>query len=207
MCQSNVSITEEYLSQTVGYVANVLQGGLFIVKLDREGFLCRQATSCLITPKIGDQVLIIKNGTQFWLLAILERTKDPSFTLSVPGTLMIAPYGNLRLVTSDILALQSYKLVIDANEGKCHIQNMTYHGASLSAWISLCTFTGKCLDTVWKTVVSISQRLLRKVTYTEHIRVGQWDCQANDYARLHSRHLLMTAEAIAKIDADQIHIG
>ncbi|TKI04339.1 DUF3540 domain-containing protein [Martelella alba] len=205
---SRFSLTAAPPSQAVGRVADALPEGFFIVEHEQRGWQCRQAASCLLQPQTGDLVLIAGNGAQLWLLAVLERTDAGlPYTLDVPGPLRIAPQGDLTLATPAALSLDSRELAIDSGRGDCRIKELAYQGRSLSAWISRCTLAGKSLETVWQTTVSISQRLLRKVTHTEHVRVGQWDCQAEDYARLHGKHLLMTSEAIAKLDAEQIHVG
>lgn len=195
-------------AQAVGRVVNLLPAGFFIVEHEQRGWQCRLAASCLLTPQTGDQVLIAGNGAQLWLLAVLERAEARTpFTLSVPGSLHIAPQGELSLASPDSLSLQSQTLDIAAAQGDCRIDNLRYSGRSLSAWIASCAIAGHSLESVWQTVVSVSRRLFRKVTHTEHVRVGQWDCQAEDYVRLHGKHLLMTSEAIAKLDAEQIHVG
>ncbi|QWA11550.1 DUF3540 domain-containing protein [Sodalis ligni] len=195
-------------AQAVGQVVNLLPDGFFIVKHRQRGWQCRLAASCLLVPQAGDEVLIAGNGQQLWLLAILTRAdRYRPFSLSVDGDLHITPQGTLTLASADKLALHSQTLDIDARRGDCRIDSLHYRGNALSAWVGNGSIVGRCLESVWETVVSISQRLLRKVTQTEHVRVGQWDCEAEDYARLHGKHLLMTSDAITKLDAEQIHVG
>ena len=53
----------------------------------------------------------------------------------------------------------------------------------------------------------ISHSLFRKVRQTEHVRAGQLDYQAEDYARIHARNTLITSKDITKLDSEQIHVG
>lgn len=195
-------------AQAVGRVVNLLPAGCYIVEHEQRGWQCRQAASCLLAPQIGDEVLIAGHEQHLWLLAVLTRA-DPQqpFSLSVAGALEIAAQGDLTFACPNRLAMRSHTLDIAAEQGECHIDNLHYRGQSLAAWVADCSIVGKSMETVWHTVVAISHRLLRKVTQTEHVRVGQWDCEARDYARIHGKQLIVTSEAITKLDSEQIHVG
>ncbi|WP_413736663.1 DUF3540 domain-containing protein [Sodalis sp. RH21] len=194
--------------QAVGRVVNILPEGFFIVRHQQRGWQCRLAASCLLTPEPGDEVLIAGDEAQLWLLAVLTRADSGRpFSLSVPGDLRIAPCGELTLTGERRLQLNGPAVNINADRSECHIGRMQYHGQDLSAWVDTLCIVGKRLESVWQTLVQISHRLLRKVTHTEHARVGQLDYQATDYARIHGQNVIITSDAITKLDSEQIHMG
>lgn len=195
-------------SQAVGRVVDILPDDYFIVRHDRLGWQCRLAASCLLRPQTGDDVLIAGDHSRLWLLAVLERADSSSpCCLAVKGDLHIAAGGALALKGETRLALAAPQLGIEAERGECRIERMRYHGRSLSACVDIVCMVGKRFESVCQTLVHISHRWLRKVTQTEHARVGQLDYQAEDYARLHGQNVMITAEAITRIDAEQIHMG
>jgi hypothetical protein len=206
--QRSYSLAVTPPTQAVGRVVNLLPAGVYIVEHEQRGWQCRLAASCLLAPQIGDEVMIAGHEHHLWLLAVLTRA-DPQlpFSLNVAGALDIAAQGDLTFACPGRLALQSQTLNIGAEQGECHIDDLRYHGKSVSAGVASCSIVGKSMETVWHTVVAISHRLLRKVTQTEHVRVGQWDCEARDYARIHGKQLIVTSEAITKLDSEQIHVG
>ncbi|MBD2785621.1 DUF3540 domain-containing protein [Xenorhabdus sp. DI] len=198
-------LTTEPLQQISGQIVDVLQDGSFKADFmanshaNRE-WHCRRAVSCLLTPCIGDTVLITQINNQRWILAILERAEQQSIAeISVPGDLAITAQGNLSMNSND--------LTITANNGNCHISEMQYSGKSLSAWISITRLVGNQFESLWKTVTQLSHRLFRHTTQTEQVRAGQLDMRAENYARLHAQQTMVTAKAMTKIDAEQIHIG
>ncbi|WP_413731712.1 DUF3540 domain-containing protein [Sodalis sp. RH20] len=194
--------------QAVGRVVNLLPDGCYIVRHEQRGWQCRRAASCLLAPQPGDTVLVAGNRAQLWLLAVLDRADTLSpWSLTVAGDLHIAARGELSLHGAERLALRAPALDIGADRGECRIGRMRYQGKSLSARVDVGCIVGKRLESVWRTLVHISHRWLRKVTQTEHARVGQLDYQAADYARLHGRNLMITADAVTKIDAEHIHMG
>lgn len=196
--------------QTSGRVANILSDGSIVVESAGRGWHCRRAASCLLTPENGDVVLLARSDDdKLWLLAVLERAQ-PELTaqLSVNGDLAIAARGgSLSLHGERQLALESQTLRLKANAGECCIGNLDYQGDEISARVSVGRWVGERCESIWHTLTQISQLTLRQVKQTEHVRAGQLDYQAQDYARLHSRSTLISADAIAKIDSEQIHVG
>ncbi|PHM79308.1 DUF3540 domain-containing protein [Xenorhabdus cabanillasii] len=197
---SSPPLTTGPLQQVAGQVVNRLQDGSLMVESNNRGWHCRRAASCLLTPEPGDTVLVTTADGQLWVLAILERPEQQYLAeISVPGDLAISSQGDL--------SLNSNGLNIAASIGNCHISKMQYSGESLSAWVSITQLIGNKFESVWQTVTQLSNRLFRHTTQTEQVQAGQLDIQAESYIRLHAQNTMMSAKAVAKIDAEQIHIG
>ncbi|PHM45633.1 lipoprotein [Xenorhabdus mauleonii] len=190
----------EASQQIAGQIVNTLQDGSLVVEFENRGWHCQRAVSCLLTPEMGDTVLLTKVNDQLWILAILTRAEPKnSAEICIPGDLSITAQGNLNL--------NSNGLNITADNGNCHINEMQYSGESLSAWISISRMVGNQLESVWQNITQLSNRLFRHTTQTEQVHAGQLDMQADSYVRLHAQNTVVTAKAITKIDAEQIHIG
>ncbi|MDX8000572.1 DUF3540 domain-containing protein [Xenorhabdus sp. Reich] len=197
---SSYTLSTEPLQQISGQVIHILQDSNLMVESQDRGWHCRQAASCLLTPEIGDTVLITKVEEQFWILAILERAEQQHpAEINILGDLTINSQGNLNL--------NSNGLNITADNGSCHINEMQYSGKSLSAWVSITRIVGNQFESVWQSITQLSHRLLRHTTQTEQVHAGQLDMQAENYMRLHAQNTIVSAKAITKIDAEQIHIG
>lgn len=200
-----------YLPQQFsGRVADVLSDGSMIVASEGRGWQCRRAASCLLTPEAGDTVLLARSSDEkLWLLAVLERaTPQQAVQIIVDGDLNIATRGGSLTLNSECqLALASQRLQVQSTHGDCRIGNLEYRGDELNARVTLSRWVGERCESVWHTLTQLSEAVFRQVRKTEHVRVGQLDYQAEDYARLHARNTLITAENIAKIDSDQIHVG
>nr|WP_244182476.1 DUF3540 domain-containing protein [Xenorhabdus beddingii] len=184
-----------------GQIVRLLQDGHFRVESkNNRGWHCRRAASCLLAPILGDTVLMTQIDDQLWILAILERMEPQTLSeISVPGDLTITSHGNLNM--------KGDELTVTANRGSCHVDEMQYSGRSLSAWISTVRLVGSQFESLWQTVTQLSNRLFRHTTQTEKVHAGQLDMQAESYARLHAQNTVVSAKAITKIDAEQIHIG
>ncbi|MBW7983724.1 DUF3540 domain-containing protein [Enterobacillus tribolii] len=195
--------------QTSGRVADILSDGSLIVESAGRGWHCRRAASCLLTPESGDVVLLARSDDdKLWLLAVLERAQ-PELTaqLSVNGDLAISARGGLTLSGERQLALDSQTLRVTADDGECAIRHLAFQSDEVSARVRIGRWLGDRCESVWHTLTQISQLSFRQVKQTEHVRAGQLDYQAEDYARLHARSTLITADTITKIDSEQIHVG
>ncbi|PHM28784.1 DUF3540 domain-containing protein [Xenorhabdus innexi] len=197
---SSPPLTDEPTQQVAGQVIRSFPDGSFMVESHHRGWRCQRAVSCLLTPELGDTVLVTQVEGQHWLLAVLTRPEhQQQAEITVPGDLTLAPQGNLHF--------NSEELHIDADSGHCHIKKMHYTGESLSAWVTITQLIGNQFESVWQTITQLSHRLFRHTAQTEQVRAGQLDMQADSYLRLHAQNTLMSAKAVAKIDAEQIHVG
>ncbi|MFD1200029.1 DUF3540 domain-containing protein [Brucella gallinifaecis] len=195
--------------QAVGEVVKLLTDGSLIVECQGRGWHCRRAVSCLLTPDCGDNVLVAGGGGELWVIAVLQRAAPYNATrLTVEGDLQIeTPHGSLSLHSAQSLNFSGDVLALQAHSGDCRIDKLEYSGKDLSAFVSVARLAGKSCETLWHSVNQISHVLFRKVRQTEHVRVGQLDYQAEDYARLHARNTLITSKDITKLDSQQIHVG
>ncbi|AHG20959.1 hypothetical protein Z042_16115 [Chania multitudinisentens RB-25] len=196
--------------QFSGQVVDILFDGSLIVESAGRGWHCRRAASCLLTPETGDIALLARSDDEkLWLLAVLERAQPQQVAqISVTGDLNIATLGgSLTLSSERQLALESQRLQVKSAHGDCTIGNLAYHGEELSARVTLSRWVGERCESVWHTLTQLSTVIFRQVSKTEHVRAGQLDYQAEDYARLHARSTLITSETITKIDSEQIHVG
>ncbi|EMF07055.1 DUF3540 domain-containing protein [Serratia marcescens] len=185
--------------QSAGVVTHCFANGSLNVESGGRGWHCQRAASCVITPQLGDRVLIAGIDQQVWLLAVLEPANPNVSELSVPG--------DLRIHSSGELSLSSEALRVSANQGDCHISEMQYTGDKLVSWVSLLRIVGKQSESIWQTITQVSHTLLRTTRQTELVRAGQLDMKAEDYARLHAQNTIITSTAITKVDAEQIHMG
>lgn len=186
-------------AHAAGTVTHCFADGSMTVESEGRGWHCRRAASCLLVPQVGDRVLMSSVDNQIWLLAVLERDESRQAELSLAGDLHIHSAGEL--------SLSSQRLRVNAGEGDCHINEMKYSGDKLAAWVTLSRIVGKRAESVWQTVTQISDYLLRTTRQTEHVRAGQLDMKAEDYARLHAHNTVITSKAITKVDSEQIHMG
>mgnify|MGYP004729350743 CR=1 FL=1 len=118
----------------LGRVTHLFPDGSLSVECAQRGWHCQRAASCLLTPGVGDRVLLTTVQQEIWLLAVLERAQPQQMAqLSTASALQIASAG--------ALSPSSQPLSVTADEGGFHIAAMQYPGSPISA--DRCVVQGK----------------------------------------------------------------
>lgn len=193
------------------------EGEDFIVRTDRGDWRAHIAASCLLHPEPGDRVLLVilePNGC--YILAVLDRGTEQAsrlrftgdLSLELPdGRLDISAGGGLDLSTPASLSLSAGELRLSATETSLISRQVDLVGGLLRAeWQEVKALAQSC-DSIFERVVQRVKHAYRFVTDTDYVRTGRMDYAAEQSVRVHGKDTLITAERLAKMDGDQIHLG
>lgn len=201
--------------QVVGQIVGQSAAGWMVEGTDCR-FPCRLATSCLLQPVEGDRVLAVCAGEQAWILAVLEREHVHDHELSIKGNLkLIADGGKLSLSGSGDVAVEA--------GGALHLKAVTFSLAANLAdlvcrqarWMtekmklqfnSLGLF-GHSMDAVTQRYSQTSKTALRNIEQLDQLKAGMVDYRAESLMNLRGRNVVTQARELAKINADQVHLG
>ena len=100
--------TEQHLYQECARVVEAT-GNRCRVQTTEGVYEARQAVSCLLTPQVGDQVLVAVNGTgDAWVLAILEREDKSAHRIELQGEVLLRVHqGRLKIASQEGMDLAS----------------------------------------------------------------------------------------------------
>lgn len=145
--------------------------------LDNEQ-IARCATSCLIEPITGDQVMVIQHGNLTTIFAILSRLKDA--TQASEATLTVPDVHKVTFQCEDLL-MQCRQGITFQSAGKIVLQSKHF------------------IQEVKQNIVQIFRGFIAKGE--------QWNLTTQYLNRMHSRQQMITAEKEIKVDADRINMG
>lgn len=201
----------------VGTVASISDEDI-VVRCGRGTFHARRAVSCLTAPEAGDSVLFA--GSQaggLFVIAILERPSGATtrieasgdVTLAVShGRLVLAAARGVDVVSSGDVSLASTRMLkLSAPQSKLLIGSLSYLGQKLSAEVEQVTSLFGALETIAERVLQRVKRSYRFVDELDQLKAKDIDYSARENVRLRGHNTLVTADQIAKVDADQIHLG
>ncbi|WP_035058351.1 DUF3540 domain-containing protein [Andreprevotia chitinilytica] len=199
----------------IGTVTADLGHGTFLTDLSGVPCSCRVAASCLLRPEAGDQVLVSgPSRKQAYLIAVLERDAMRAARIGVEGAMVIGCGGPVALesetevtLRADAITLQSRALALRAEDAVLRANVLSYYGRQWHGAIGTLRHAGQVMETVVDRLMHVARVAFRQVKEREQVRAGQIDYAAEDYARLHARHTLVTGKELVKADAGQIHIG
>jgi hypothetical protein len=149
-----------------------------------DGRVAQQAASCLLTPAVGDRVLVVGcRQSENYITHLLHRASDDTAYLSVPGaTQMTIRQASISLSATEQIAVHSLRDVeVIAATGVL----------SLTARNLFTTVTESLVENIRHYVGTVEQYLL----------------DVKKLLRLHGKQASITAEQDVKIDADRISMG
>lgn len=170
----------------------------------------RRAASCQLQPEAGDVVLIsYETPEQAYVIAVLERGSTViACTLLGEGvSLQVEAPGKLTVHADQSLCLRSDDVSVIGRTARFLIGRISM--VSREAMLSL--QSGRLVGEVFESTIGrLSQWLghsQRNVKGLDQTHSGAVELRAEQTLTLQGRHLLASAEQLARIDGDQVHIG
>jgi hypothetical protein len=180
----------ETTTQDVGEVVRV-DGADVVLRTERGERRAIKATSCLVAPVVGDEVLVatVTDGRAF-VLAILTRA-GAAVELKVDGPLRIV----------------STSLDLDAEKGTMRFGQLAVLASSVLAHADSARIAVKAVDTFCDRLSQTVKRCFRKVEELDQLRAARLDYRTEKEMTLRAENILAGARALVKVDGEQIHIG
>jgi hypothetical protein len=188
------------------------------VHLAREGRIseARVAFGCIVQPEPGDHVLThIVDGTS-WVTSVLERSSETPMRLWAEGDVSIVSMGgDVSLTAAQSLNLDAAKRArlvaaeIDLHAGVARfvLDELLQVGRRASLLVGKIRHVSELIETFAEHVLMRVQRSTRFVEESDQIRAGDIDHRAESTLQMRAETMLMTADVVVRVDADQIHMG
>ena len=184
---------------------------------DRGEWCAQRAASCLVEPDPGDEVaLLITGDGRAFVIAVLVRAEEKALELAVDGDLRIsARGGSCRIEATDgvevhaggTMSLASKVFNLRAVDGSVVLNKLTLLASSLLAHTDSVRFAAKAVDSFCDRIAQTAKVWHRQVEELDLLRAGRADYRTEKEMCLRSENFLVGARKLAKLDAEQIHIG
>jgi hypothetical protein len=154
--------------------------GSYRVDTPRGEVRAELAASCLVTPSLGDRVLVACAGEEAYVLSLLRQASPGETAVTFPADAMLAaPNGKLR---------------IQAGRG---VELKTTHLRVLA----------EAFDTVAGRIYQRAVNFLRRTDELDRIEAKNIDQKAEQLMHHHAENAVTTADELVKIDGKQVHVG
>ncbi len=175
----------------------------------------RIALSCLVQPEPGDLALLVRTKSGLFVLALLERATAAPTRLALGAEAEIAAGGTLSLLGGAGITLASPTTVgitaatLDLRARRAHLllDELVHVGQHVSARVAKLRLAGEVLETVVDRLLTRAERCFRFITEGDHLRADTIDHRAAHTAQLRGQTIIISAETVVKVDAEQIHMG
>ncbi len=171
-----------------------------IVQMARGNRPAERAASCLVAPSAGDEVALVITGEgRIFVIAVLVAADERGVDIAVEGDLRIRAGGTLSLASS-VMNLR-------AAEGSFVLAKLSVLVSSLVASSDSVRVAAKTFDGFVERLSQTAKRCYRKVEELDQLRAARVDYRTENEMCLRSENFLVGARKLAKVDAEQIHIG
>ena len=172
------------------------------------------AASCLLTPAIGDLVLICKNSDSTFVLSILQQATENAkiaisgdLDISVKGQVSISARSDLNLMTESTLQQSAKKLEQTSQHHSITAEqfNLSTLKAAMSTKEAQ-VHAQQChcfIDRVYQK----ADQVMRWVETIETAHIGNLVQSIKHTWNARSRQTIITAKEDVKVDAQRIHMG
>jgi len=203
--------------QLLGIVVEAGQGRSCLVRCEGKDWRVERAASCLLAPQAGDEVLI--SGPvpeQVYLIAVIRQADPDTARIELDGDIRLASLkGSLSLQSAQGvelesgrgLSLSSESFDLRTQRGQLTIDEMNYLGRRAHMAVARASWVGSLCEVAIDRLTQVAHSVMRLVRDSEQVRAGRLDYEAEQVARLHGGHALVTAKHLVKVDAEQIHMG
>ncbi len=208
------------VSQTLGTVVDVEaseKGSVVVVETETRVVRAKRATSCLLEPVAGDVVLVAAlDADHAYVLAVLEReagapaslVADGDLSIKLPrGAFEVAASSGVHIVSTEEVSVVSGAIRVNAVDGSVALERLSFLGKYVRAEIGRARVFGETLDTMLNRFSQRVKRSYRVVEECDHVRAEQLDYAARKRLSLHGETALISAQNLAKVEGDQIHLG
>jgi hypothetical protein len=187
-----------------------------MIDLDIGVMKARTAFSCLVTPMVGDSVLVNRNDTDYFVLAVLERNSEQDMALDFPGSVkvtvnegqidFVAKKG-ITLLSTETTRLVSKNINMISADMAVNTGKLTAHAIDIESHSRTAKLYTHLLSTVAKQMSQKTEVLIRWVEKVETLNIGNLIQNIRQNYTSHSNQVVITASKDMRIDAERIHMG
>ncbi len=176
----------------------------------------RIAFGCLVQPEPDDHVLAAEADGTVWIIGVLERPSTAPMQLWAEGNLAItSAAGNLSLSAPETITLDAGakarfaapEIDLHAGMGRFVIDEFLQIGRKAHVYVSKIRNVVEVFETFAEHVLTRAKRASRFIEGSDQLRAGDVDHRADATLQMTAKTMLMTADTLVRVDADQIHMG
>lgn len=180
---------------SAGVVSDICEGHFVIV----EAKPCKalRAASCLVQPQVGDTVLFARGDDAQWIVAVLVAAGQRNLQLQAP----------VLSAQAEQISLSSTTLLTSSQRWQAVHTDLHLAANHLTGQVSVLDWLSDRVSSFVNFLFSRSRNSVREVSEIDAARCGNLDLKVDETLAMSAKTGVMSAQALMKIDASQIHIG
>jgi hypothetical protein len=187
-----------------------------MIDLGAEVINARTAFSCLVSPMVGDTVLVSQSDSDYYVLAVLERVAEQDMAINFPASVkMTAAEGQIDMIAGkDVNLLSTAKTnllsaEINMTSGEMNVNagKLTAHTTDVESHSQTMKMYTQMFSSVARQVNQKTDILVRWVEQVETLNIGNLIQNVRKNYTSHSDQAVITAKKDMLINGERIHMG
>lgn len=203
--------------QEIGLVTRATPTAI-VVRLYGHDVEATRATSCLVAPAQGDEVLVAlaSDGRAFVLAVLVRKEAEAPVSIAVEADLELSSSkGKVRVTGAEGVGLTSGRL-LSIVTGELDVRTvaatlvtsgMELLGKTANVEVDKIQVAATTMDTVLERWSQKLKRAYRFIEEREQLRAGALDYRAKEAVTITAENAVVTAKEIVKVDGGQIQLG
>lgn len=174
------------------------------------------SASCLLTPDVGDEVLVFAGKTNNYIMSVLERANSGRNAEIVfpTGAQLHCPSGSLSLKAESVNINGTNTLDLNARTLSVQSTDAQLRSTNFDTWIGKLDARALSVKVVANQVSTVVGRLIERakqrfqwIEGVHETRAGRIRMASSDRIQMTSKHTSIRAEGYVKIDGEKIDLG
>jgi Protein of unknown function (DUF3540) len=189
-----------------------------VARIASDGCICeaRVAFGCVVQPEPGDRVLTAVTAGTIWVTSVLDRRSDAPMLLwaerdiaivSLHGDVSLTAARTIDLDAAECVRLAACEIDLHAGVARFVLDELVQVSRKASLLVGKVRYVSEMIETFAEHVLTRARRSSRLIEDSDQLRASDIDHRAESTLQLRAETMLMTADRVIRVDADQIHMG
>ena len=195
-------------------IVKAVNNNLLLVVSSQGVQNAKVAASCLISPEVGDSVLICTLEQECFITAVLEK-QSQAHKINIPGDLTLSASGSTTLsssqgitqVSGGDVTIAAKKINQVSSEQSITTDALSVHAQDSKLQSKQINVVAEQSNTIINRCYQKADQVMRWVETIETLNIGTWVQNIKGTLNSRANNQIMTAKSDVKVDAERIHMG
>jgi len=207
LIQLNPFQSQNYIDKaTIKAVNNTHDAQQYLVNSGHGLHHAKIAVSCLITPDVGDSVLVCMLNDECFITSVLEKQRT-AHSINIQGDLNLHASGKTTISSDEGISLYANKIQQVSQEQQFTTKTLNTCAQQVSITTKNIDLSAEQTNTVVERCYHKAQLVVRWVETIETLNIGNWIHNIRHTLNSRANNQIITARSDVKVDAERIHMG
>jgi len=180
--------------------------GQYRVKTDKGLLPAMVSASCLLSPEVGDRVILLADSEQLYITSILVKASQAEQVLTVPGQLTVNAKA-IKFNSEETFEVEAKTVGFSASVANFKFGVLNQLALKMALVAEKLDVTAQRIRRTAKQEYTLFDQQHERVTDTKNVQAGRWIQRVHKQWIARSERTTITASKEVKLDGKRIDLG